>query len=163
MTSVTFIHRLSVGNSFKPCKLFLNVREAFHQSTLLIKTYRFLKKNNFFIVSHDRRGVHLIISTLRKMTVMLWSQIKLTPYDFSDLQITGEFKNGRSSGRFLKNFSCVVTDRMDAGRRLYMKTLAGVERDQPGTDFTRISQFFKSNDVYIIIKIRCLSSKETGC
>jgi len=28
------------------------------------------------------------------MLVMLWSQIKLTLYDFSDLHITGEFDNG---------------------------------------------------------------------
>jgi len=50
---------------------------------------------------------------------MLWSQIKLTPYDFSDLQITGEFDNWPSTGRFLKKFTCVVTYRTGAGQRLY--------------------------------------------
>jgi len=33
---------------------------------------------------------------------MLWSQIKLTSYDFSDLHITGEFDNRPGTGRFLK-------------------------------------------------------------
>jgi len=31
--------------------------------------------------------------------VMLWSQIKLTSYDFSDLHITGEFGNRPGTGR----------------------------------------------------------------
>jgi len=54
---------------------------------------------------------------------MLWSQIKLTSYDFSDLHITGEFDNRPGTGRFLRIFSCVVTYRTGAGRRLYIKTL----------------------------------------
>jgi len=49
---------------------------------------------------------------------MLWSQIKLTSYDFTDLHITGEFDNRPGTGRFLRIFSCVVTYRTGAGRRL---------------------------------------------
>jgi len=49
---------------------------------------------------------------------MLWSQIKLTSYDFTDLHITGEFDNRLGNGRFLRIFSCVVTYRTGAGRRL---------------------------------------------
>ena len=61
---------------------------------------------------------------------MLWSQIKLTSYDFSDLHITGEFDNRPGTGRFLRIFSCVVTYRTGAGRRLYIKTSADA---RPGT------------------------------
>jgi len=46
--------------------------------------------------------------------LMLWSQIKLTSYDFSDLHITGEFDNCPGTGRFLRIFSCVVTYRTGA-------------------------------------------------
>jgi len=52
---------------------------------------------------------------------MLWSQIKLISYDFSDFHITGEFGNRPGTGRF---FSCVVTYRTGTGRRLYMITSA---------------------------------------
>jgi len=55
---------------------------------------------------------------------MLWSQIKLTSYDFTDLHITGDFDNRPGTGRFLRVFSCVVTYCKGAGRRLYMKTSA---------------------------------------
>ena len=58
------------------------------------------------------------------VNVMLWSQIKLTSYDFSDLHITGEVKNRPGTGRFIRIFTCVVTYRTGAGRRLYMKTSA---------------------------------------
>ena len=61
---------------------------------------------------------------------MLWSQIKLTSYDCSDLHITGEFYNRPGTGRFLSIFSCVVTYRTGAGRRLYVKTSADA---RPGT------------------------------
>ena len=61
---------------------------------------------------------------------MLWSQIKLTSYDFSDLHITGEFDNRPGTGLFLSIFSCVVTYRTGAGRRLYIKTSADA---RPGT------------------------------
>jgi len=70
---------------------------------------------------------------------MLWSQIKVTSYDFSDLHISGEFDNRPGTGRFLRNFSCVVTYRTGAGRRLYMVT---------SVDFTRI---LTCNDEYIYI------------
>jgi len=40
--------------------------------------------------------------------LMLWSQKKLTLYDFSDLHITSEFDSHPGSGRFLRSFSCVV-------------------------------------------------------
>jgi len=46
---------------------------------------------------------------------MLWSQIKLTLYDFIDVHITNEFDNRPW---------CVVTYRTGAGRRLYMITSA---------------------------------------
>jgi len=49
---------------------------------------------------------------------MLWSQTKLTTYDFTYLHITGEFDNRPGTGRFLRIFSCVVTYRTGAGRRL---------------------------------------------
>jgi len=49
-----------------------------------------------------------------------WSQITLPPYDFSDLQVTGEFENRSVTGRFSLSFPCVVTNRPDAGRRLYI-------------------------------------------
>jgi len=62
--------------------------------------------------------------------LMLRSQIKLTSYDFSDLHITGEFDNRPGTGRFFRNFFCVVTYRTGAGRRLYMKTSADA---RPGT------------------------------
>ena len=61
---------------------------------------------------------------------MLWSQIKLTSYDFSDVHITGEFDNRPGIGQFLRIFSCVVTYHTGAVRRLYMKTSAGA---RPGT------------------------------
>jgi len=54
--------------------------------------------------------------------IMLWSQIKLTSYDFSDLHITDEFDNRLGTGRFLRIFSCVVTYRMGGDPRLYMET-----------------------------------------
>ena len=54
---------------------------------------------------------------------MLWSQIKLTSYDFSDVHITGEFDNRPGTGRFLRTFSCVVTYRTGAVRRLYIKNI----------------------------------------
>jgi len=33
-------------------------------------------------------------------TLLLWSQIKPTPHEFSDLQITGEFDNYPGTGRY---------------------------------------------------------------
>jgi len=109
---------------------------------------------------------------------MLWSQIKLTSYDFSDLHITGKYDIQPGTGRFSRIFSYVVTYRTGAGRRLYMITSAdarpdivrcpaGVVRDQPDTvrcpaELTRMKQNFKCNDVYINIKICHHSSKETG-
>jgi len=62
--------------------------------------------------------------------LMLCLQIKLTSYDFSDLHITGEFDNRPGTGRLLRFFSCVVTYRTGAGRRLYMITSAYA---RPGT------------------------------
>ena len=41
--------------------------------------------------------------------LMLWSQIKLTSFDYSDVHITGEFDNRPGTGRFLRIFACVVT------------------------------------------------------
>jgi len=59
---------------------------------------------------------------------MLWSQIKLKSYDFSDVHITGEVDNRPGTGRFLRIFSCMVTYRTGAVRHLYMKTLADARR-----------------------------------
>ena len=92
---------------------------------------------------------------------MLWSQIKLTPYDFSDLQITGDFDNRPGTGHFLKIFSCVVTNHMGAGRRLYMiasaYTRPGIVRcrrcKRSNLEF-EMKQFFTYNDVYTNINIR---------
>jgi len=64
------------------------------------------------------------------MLVMLWSQIKLTSYNFSDLHITVEFNNRPGTGQFLRFFTCVVTYRTGAARRLYMITSVGA---RPGT------------------------------
>jgi len=47
--------------------------------------------------------------------LMLWQQIKLTTYDFSDLQITGECDNTS-----FKTNSCVDTYLTGADRRLLM-------------------------------------------
>ena len=108
---------------------------------------------------------------------MLWSQIRLTTYDFSDLHITGEFDNRPGIGRFLRNFSCVVTYCTGGGRHLYMISSAdarpgtvrcqdGVVRDQPDAvqcpaDFTRMKHIFTCNNLYNNIKIRHHSSKKT--
>jgi len=70
------------------------------------------------------------LSLIQNLPVMLWSQIKLTSYDFSDLHITGKFDNRPGTGQFLRIFSCVVTYRTGAGRRLYIQTLADA---RPGT------------------------------
>ena len=44
-----------------------------------------------------------LIPIFSYILVMLWSQIKLTSYDFSDLHITGEFDNHPGTGRFFRN------------------------------------------------------------
>jgi len=64
-------------------------------------------------------NVHYPIKTYQ----CLWSQKTL--YDFSDLQITGEFENRPGTGRI---FPCVVTGRTGAGRRLYMITAYGFQQ-----------------------------------
>ena len=66
--------------------------------------------------------------SFRTLMLMLWSQIKLASFDFSDLHITGESDNRPGTGRFLRIFSCVVTYRTGAGRRLYIKTSADARR-----------------------------------
>ena len=110
---------------------------------------------------------------------MLWSQMKLTSYDFSDLHITGEFDNRPGTGGFFRNLYWVVTYRTGACRRLNMKTSADARpgtvrcrtvpcrrykrsaghRTVPG----RLTRIFTCNNEYIYIKIRHHSSKETGC
>jgi len=91
---------------------------------------------------------------------------------FIDLQITGEFDNRPGTGRFLRIFSCVVTYRTGAGRRLYMITSADTRpatvrhRMMPGQrckPSTTYGTFFTCNHVYTNIKIRHHSSKETCC
>ena len=73
---------------------------------------------------------HSLPRQLPATCCMLRSQIKLTSYDFSDLNITGKFDNRPGTGRFLRIFFCVVTYRTGAARRLYMKTSADA---RPGT------------------------------
>ena len=68
---------------------------------------------------------------------MLWSHIKLTSYDFSDVHITGEFDNRPGTGRFLRIFSCVVTYRTDVV--WHLKTSAGA---RPGTVRCRCKRFY---------------------
>jgi len=60
--------------------------------------------------------------------VMLWSQIKLKSYDFTDLHITGEFDNRPGTRRFFKNF--LMRGHISYGRRpaSYMITLADARR-----------------------------------
>ena len=98
---------------------------------------------------------------------MLWSQMKLSPYDFSDLRITDKFENRPATGLFLTVFPRVVTYFTGKGRRLYMRTSVDVEisRAPRGarTIFTRIKQISTCNDLYINIIIRNYDSKETGC
>ena len=43
---------------------------------------------------------HMRVTLILKLYVMLWSQIKLTSDDFSDVHITGEFDNRPGTGRF---------------------------------------------------------------
>jgi len=100
--------------------------------------------------------------------VMLWPQIKLTSYDFSEVHITGEFDNRPGTGRFLRNFSCVVTYSTGAGSRLYNFMITSADMITSDivrcpADFTRMKQIFTWNDVYITFKIRHHSYKETGC
>ena len=84
----------------------------------------------------NRKDLFIKINWFRKkyfsfyFLLMLRSQIKLASYDFSNLHITGEFDNRPGTGRFLRIFSCVVTYRTGASRRLYMKTSADA---RPGT------------------------------
>ena len=113
---------------------------------------------------------HMNVHWLR-VQLMLWSQIKLTSYDFTYLHITGEFDNRPGTGRFLRIFSCVVTYCTGADRRLIWlhrpmpdRAPCGVVKEQPETvrcltDFTRI---FRCNGEFVYIKICHHFSKETG-
>jgi len=113
-----------------------------------------------------------------KLYVMLWSQIKLTSYDFSDVHITAESDNRSGTGRYLRIFFCIVTYRTGAVRRLYIETSAGARpgtvrrRTVPGRRCKRSAghrtvpcRFYTNFHVheYFYIKIRHYSSKETGC
>jgi len=93
-------------------------------------------------------------SNINLFIIMLWSQIKLTSYDFINLQITGEFDNRPGTRRFLRIFFCVVTYRTSAGRRLYMITSADA---RPGTVRCPAGVVRGQPD------IRHHSSEETGC
>jgi len=96
--------------------------------------------------------------------LLLWSEIKLTSYEFSDLQITGEFDNRPGTGRFKKKFSCVVTYRTGAagvcirtqrlmlGRAPYDIVSYVRHCTVPGRRckrFTRMIQTFTCNDVHV--------------
>jgi len=66
---------------------------------------------------------------------MLWSHIKLTSYDITNLHITGEFDNRPCTGRFLRIFSCVATYRTGTVRRC--KRSAGY-RTVPGRSYANV-------------------------
>jgi len=85
--------------------------------------------------------------------IMLWSQIKLTPHDFSVSRVD----NHPGTVRFLWIFSCVVTYRTGAGRRLYMITSADAGRSPYG--IVRCPAVVV-RDVYINIKNRHYSTKQ---
>jgi len=123
-----------------------------------------------FVFVYDNAFAHLRFLATSSVTnyLMLWSQIKLTSHDSSDLHITGEFDNRPGTGRFLRCSSCVVTYRTGASLRLYMKTSADARprtvrhckrsaghRTVPG-------RFFTCNDENIYIKIRHHSSKNNN-
>ena len=74
----------------------------------------------------------MFVPPYKVLLFMLWVKIKLTSYDFSDLQITGEFDNRPGKRRFLRIFSCVVTYRTGAGRRLNMITSTDYSCIPPG-------------------------------
>jgi len=74
----------------------------------------------------------MFVPPYKVLLFMLWVKIKLTSYDFSDLQITGEFDNRPGKRRFLRIFSCVVTYRTGAGRRLNMITSTDYSCLRPG-------------------------------
>jgi len=93
------------------------------------------------------------------LRVMLWSHVKLMPYSFSDLQITGKFDNRPGTGSFLRFFSCVVTYRSLPGR--HWKRLTG-HRTVPGRFYVTWMKHFHMQ-WYINIKTCHHSSKETGC
>jgi len=95
----------------------------------VIKTTR-SKTAPFSVKTAQKYTLYLLKRPLQSVSLMLWSQIKLTSYDFTDLHITGEFDNRPGTERFLRIFSCMVTYRTGAGRRLYMKTSADA---RPGT------------------------------
>jgi len=82
-----------------------------------------------------------------QILMMLWSQIKMTSFNFSYLHITGEFDNRPGTRRFLRIFSCVVTYRTGAGWRLYMETSADV---RPGTVLHPMVPGRTSADVSIV-------------
>jgi len=90
---------------------------------------------------------------------MLWSQIKLTPYDLKDLQITVKIDNRPGIGRFLRNLSCVVTNRTGAGRRLYMITPAdarqGTIRHTCSFILLKIYLFYLTRMKYILVAMIC--------
>jgi len=103
----------------------------------------------------------------RKPTnAMVTNKTNIVPF-LSDLHINSEV----GTGRFLSNFSCVVTYRKMTVRRLYnynnrampgrrCKRSAGY-RTVPGRFFTRMKLIFTCNGAYINIKIRHHYSK--GC
>jgi len=107
---------------------------------------------------------------------MLWSQIKPTSYDYSDLHISSEFDNRPGIGGFFKKF--LLRGHISYGRRpaSYMISSAdartgtvrsqdGVVRVQPDivqcpAVFTRMKHIFTCNNVYNNIKIRHHSSQK---
>jgi len=81
--------------------------------------------------------------------LMLLSQIKRPPYDFRDLQITGELGNRPGTWRFSPFVPCVVKNSKGAGRRLYMMTFKRSTRHNtvPGRFLHRWITIYTCNDV----------------
>jgi len=102
---------------------------------------------------------------------MLWSQIKLTSYDFSDLHIIRKFENRPGTGQFLRIFCFVVTyRRAPVGGCLCMITSADARPDTerhcsvPGRLSKRSAGHrtvtFTCNNVYFNIKFAIIPPKK---
>ena len=74
---------------------------------------------------------------------MLWSQIKLTPYDFGDLQLTINFKTARALD---KNNSFSVCDHNSYGRQL-ASVYDNIGRCPTGHRTTRLQKHSKPNKI----------------
>jgi len=132
---------------------------------VLIMLQCFSKQLKYKLFITGRQCFKLLKQTSQ---LMLWSQINLTLYDFTDLYITGEFDNRPGNGPDEKIFLLrgLRYCNMGASRRLYIKTSVNA---QPGTlwCFMRSAghrtRIFICNGEFSYIKNCYHSSKETGC